>query len=52
MSVYVACDRGSRSDRYDGEHAARADGWAELSIDGVVGPADQSEYRGLCPDHA
>lgn len=51
MSVFVSCEECSRSERYDDEHAARSDGWTDLAIDGVVGPADQSEYRGRCPDH-
>jgi hypothetical protein len=52
MSVFVACEECQRSEMYDDEHAARADGWGDLEIDGVVGPADQSEYRGSCPEHA
>jgi len=52
MSVFVACENCTRSEMYDDEYTARADGWADLAIDGVVGPADQSEYRGHCPDHA
>jgi hypothetical protein len=52
MSVFVVCSQCGDTEEYTDEHAARSDGWAELSIDGVVGPANQSEWTGVCPDHS
>lgn len=50
MSVFIVCSECEKSEEYADEHAARSDGWTELSIDSVVGPANQSEWTGLCPD--
>jgi hypothetical protein len=52
MSVFVVCSQCGYTEEYTDEHAARSDDWTELSIDGVVGPANQSEWTGLCPDHS
>jgi len=50
MSVDVVCSECGTSDRYEDEHEARTDGWTALRIDGIVGPANQSEWTGRCPD--
>ncbi|WP_330632250.1 hypothetical protein [Halocatena halophila] len=50
VPCFVVCTDCGKSDSYADRHAARRDDWHELSIDGVVGPADQSEWYGLCPE--
>lgn len=50
MSTIVSCSNCGRTEEVDSEHAARAAGWTELGIDGVIGPANASEWTGLCPD--
>lgn len=52
MSVFVVCENCGRTEEFSDEHAARSSGWADLYIDGVVGPANQSEWNGRCPDCA
>ena len=52
MSTIVICDQCGRADEFPDEHKARAGGWRNLRIDGVIGPANASEWHGRCPDHA
>ncbi|MFC7154060.1 hypothetical protein ACFQPA_01140 [Halomarina halobia] len=52
MSVFVVCENCGRGEAFADEHEARAEGWVKLRIDGVVGPANQSEWSGRCPDCA
>jgi len=49
MNVDVVCAECSETERFEDEHAARSEGWTDLRIDGVVGPANQSEWTGRCP---
>ncbi|MFC6960689.1 hypothetical protein [Halocatena marina] len=50
MSSFIVCSRCGTTESYADEHVARSEGWTNLSIDGVVGPANQSEWAGLCPE--
>ncbi|WP_254545850.1 hypothetical protein [Halomarina pelagica] len=52
MSVFVICDNCGRGAEFVDEHEARAEGWRNLRIEGVVGPANRSEWNGRCPDCA
>lgn len=50
MSAFVVCASCGHTEEHADEHTARAGGWTGLSIDGVVGHANQSEWNGVCPD--
>jgi len=50
MSAFVICTECGRGGQYGDEHGARNDGWEDLSIDGVVGPGNESEWAGHCPE--